>query len=1313
MSFSRVLLLLVLCSVAVPATTIQVGVPARFASSAADYSANDETYTNFQMMVGLAAAFHEANVAQKLGVGNSITVAPSNIGTGDGTSQVAALQAQGVTVLALASPTAVPAAIATGVPLVGARSGANDYTTLYAANQRHVINIRYPFSTEYSTMINFALNSRLRCRRFGIAFPNSDGMPQLATGIQSILTGLGLTVTSVAFVRGTGYSPIQALFNDPATTPQCVFLLADHSEIPGLIASYESHPSFNAADTFYLIADAAYHPRLASLNSRLYVLQQIPNPTDASFQAVAQFQSALSAFVLAGGLTSLPSGVYGAVNPQANYPAMEGYLVGRLIVEVFARTNLVASTAHGASFLNTLYSSKFISVGELTFGPYSDGCQGRQASTDIPCWCTAGNKLLYMTKANPTANQLQPVPESSSLGEFNLAVKAIPTVQCGPSFSGGVSIPFTFLQIRNTSLPTRIRNRQLAFHALTQALFFTLNEAFGGRAHILIDQDIDFASSSAPAQLQYAMDRYPSMAMLGSVLNRGELERMDVEPSILTTYIVQDMPLTDPPLSDWSRAEIFIAPVLAEFIHSAAEFTSQEWSGEPVQVYGTTQEEIDLAIRSLSTFGVTSITEVLIPVSADLPTTLAQNYPDNSGVAFIVTRDVLALYYSVQFAMTRQNLRLVIAADEGYLETVIRHPTISLSSHNIYFASALPPFFDPTDRSVTMAGSFYRTSGARPGQIVVDLIFSLKTFRMIVFLFAAGSGLSATGGGSDFVNNIYNRRTIQVFDESFGSFNDDECEASTVQANTAERACQCSKAIREVYVHSLTDWELLTPTASVRTSFVQRMPPDQCGIVYGDEEATSFFSGMNLYLIAGGGGALLIILVVILLLACGGKKRNVKYAPKDTTKPFAIAFTDIQSSTNLWARAPQAMGPAVDIHHELIRKVIAKRKGYEVKTVGDSFMVAFANPSNAILFASDVQEALHKYDWSPEIDRVYRELEAEKREAEAVASGSTKLEDPKTEDASCWNGIRVRIGLHYGIGEVKLDEVSLGYDYYGTVVNTAARIEAAGHGGQIVISQALFEAVAGENAVTLGLEGVSSKPLGPALLRGLDTPLDLYQVTPECLSKRVFGPLRLDVEQADSSSDTEDAGPADDTKSIRSVRSHASAASSIGGTRVTPAEITAEKFGRRWKREGHGSSLEGFRHAIRNFACMKALFSVTNGKFRDQTMQHLALKWRVQLAASTATTKDDEAISNHQLMQLVVKMTPAADAVAKEYLMNQHQADADLLMDVESPTTTGPSAFSRVTKFNTSGTSATSVSPPRSPTGGGGGSAHQANKYLK
>ena len=49
-----------------------------------------------------------------------------------------------------------------------------------------------------------------------------------------------------------------------------------------------------------------------------------------------------------------------------------------------------------------------------------------------------------------------------------------------------------------------------------------------------------------------------------------------------------------------------------------------------------------------------------------------------------------------------------------------------------------------------------------------------------------------------------------------------------------------------------------------------------------------------------------------------------------------------------------------------------------------------------------------------------------------------------------WAGLRVRVGVHYGPAQIMFDESVLGYDYYGTVVNAASRIESVAHGGQVL-----------------------------------------------------------------------------------------------------------------------------------------------------------------------------------------------------------------------------------------------------------------------
>eukprot|EP00667_Euglena_gracilis_P000278 EG_transcript_278 len=222
-------------------------------------------------------------------------------------------------------------------------------------------------------------------------------------------------------------------------------------------------------------------------------------------------------------------------------------------------------------------------------------------------------------------------------------------------------------------------------------------------------------------------------------------------------------------------------------------------------------------------------------------------------------------------------------------------------------------------------------------------------------------------------------------------------------------------------------------------------------------------------------------------------RRDNSRAPKDAARDLCVMFTDIQASTALWAEVPEMMAAALDVHHTIIRRLIAKYKCYEVKTIGDSFMVACAAPLAAVQLALAIQEALYSHSWQADsIDVFYRRQTA----CKLPADGYARL----------WNGLRVRVGLHYGRAQIHFDETTKGYDYYGTVVNAAARIEGAAHGGQVVLSQGAFDRV----QAYCEANAVAVRPLGGVQLRGLPAPVDLVQVLPAAFAEREFPPLRLD-----------------------------------------------------------------------------------------------------------------------------------------------------------------------------------------------------------
>ena len=235
----------------------------------------------------------------------------------------------------------------------------------------------------------------------------------------------------------------------------------------------------------------------------------------------------------------------------------------------------------------------------------------------------------------------------------------------------------------------------------------------------------------------------------------------------------------------------------------------------------------------------------------------------------------------------------------------------------------------------------------------------------------------------------------------------------------------------------------------------------------------------------------IVIIVIVVLLVVGAvaglssyyysrkDKRDNSAAPKHSERAFAVMFTDIQSSTNLWARIPLEMTNALHMHHTEIRVLIRKHKCYEVKTIGDAFMIVCESPERMLRLALELQTRFHQMDWKTDaINALYIESELEK--AESIQG----------ESQAVWNGLRVRCGLHYGKGDVQYDLVTKGYDYYGTVVNAASRIESVCHGGQVGLSQEFWEAVGCNFAGTTVLD------LGQNELRGLNAPIRLYQVNP-------------------------------------------------------------------------------------------------------------------------------------------------------------------------------------------------------------------------
>src|SRR6476646_7543546 len=157
-------------------------------------------------------------------------------------------------------------------------------------------------------------------------------------------------------------------------------------------------------------------------------------------------------------------------------------------------------------------------------------------------------------------------------------------------------------------------------------------------------------------------------------------------------------------------------------------------------------------------------------------------------------------------------------------------------------------------------------------------------------------------------------------------------------------------------------------------------------------------------------------------------------------------FTDIEGSTRRWESDAVAMRAALTAHDEVLRSSIEEHDGFVFSHTGDGVAAAFASPRSAVDAAIAAQRALE---------------------------------------------LPVRMGIATGEAELRDG------DYFGTVLNRAARVMAAGHGGQILMA----------DSTAVLLSGVDLIDLGPRRLGDVPTPVAVFQVRAAGL-RTDFPPLR-------------------------------------------------------------------------------------------------------------------------------------------------------------------------------------------------------------
>ena len=174
----------------------------------------------------------------------------------------------------------------------------------------------------------------------------------------------------------------------------------------------------------------------------------------------------------------------------------------------------------------------------------------------------------------------------------------------------------------------------------------------------------------------------------------------------------------------------------------------------------------------------------------------------------------------------------------------------------------------------------------------------------------------------------------------------------------------------------------------------------------------------------------------------------------------SFLFTDIEGSTKLAQKYPDAMPALIARHNEILEVAVSDNNGHVYQYAGDSYLIAFPKPEDALKAATEAQRQLQSEKWSPA-------------------------------------PIRVRMGLHVGFADL-IEEEYRGY----LTMARVQRVMSSGHGGQILLSLDFTDQVREELPPNTSLQD-----LGKHHLKDLNQPEHLFQLAGDNLPSN-FPPLK-------------------------------------------------------------------------------------------------------------------------------------------------------------------------------------------------------------
>eukprot|EP00667_Euglena_gracilis_P006065 EG_transcript_6110 len=541
-----------------------------------------------QTAFGLALAFREANQAGGVLARNlslialnddyNVTTALANIHT--------LVDNQNVFLLAgvMGSEVAVqakPFILQRNLPYVGGISGSPELRTPFYPQ---FVNVRASYTDEMVMQALFVVQTA-RVRRVACVYQNDSFGTSALAALVAALANVGMELVATGtFSRGTtAVEGAVAAIAGAGARAQAVVVVAQQDATARFIPLFMSDTRADPDCIFTVTSPgwgSSFRTLLApALWKQVYFFFVVPLPGDPRWAIAKNFAS------LATTAGSIP-------DPSA----FEGYITGRLIVDVLRRTRSPNPTR--AMFLEEVYNDRLFVEDDLVLGVYSSNYSGCE---QLLCSCNAGLRSVFVARMEDATGLL-----GRSLGRLQYSA-----LQCSSSVAQVVA-PLLFGQL----VPTWDNG----WHAVAQQIGDGVTEAFAeanaagvthGRAFVLLQQNY---SSNATKAMDTLSDRYPLVALLGSVVpDLTELTapvpsfgNFDPQPDGEDAPFVQDIVHVQPSLALELMALAQWAALNCVAVHLRS----------PATVSG--RSLLDIMTKSIHSFQRTAATASTYPAGSDV-----------------------------------------------------------------------------------------------------------------------------------------------------------------------------------------------------------------------------------------------------------------------------------------------------------------------------------------------------------------------------------------------------------------------------------------------------------------------------------------------------------------------------------------------------------------------------------------------------------------------------------------------------------------------------------------------------------------------